>query len=116
MCLTTSTAFIEYIYIQYTCIYIKWVSSRTINKMFDVYNMCLTTPRAFIAYIYSIHVYISNGLVPELSTAFLKYRISVLTTPTAFIAYIYSIHVYIYISNGLVPELSTIFLEYRICV
>ena len=53
------------VYIQYTCLYIKWFSSRNINSIFDVLNKCLTTPTAFTAYIYSIHVYISNGVVPE---------------------------------------------------
>ena len=53
------------------------VSSRTITFIFEVYNKCLTTPTAFTAYILSIHVYISNGYVPELSTVFLKYRIGV---------------------------------------
>ena len=53
------------------------VSSRTINCIFEVYNKCLTTPTVFTAYMYSIHVYISNGFVLELSTLFLKYRIRV---------------------------------------
>ena len=36
-----------------------------------VLNKCLTTPTAFTAYIYSIHVYISNGVVPETINSYL---------------------------------------------
>ena len=67
-----------------------------------VQNRCLTTLTAFTAYIYSIHVYISNGLVPELSTLFTKYRISLYIKWTVPL-YGYIQYTHVYISNGLVP-------------